>query len=307
MPLAASSYLRSALTSIENLLIPISLKKSGSTSEEALSMFGLLRGMVIPVLFFPAVFISAFSRLLMPEFADARAVGDDEKIKKIGAKVVQSALLFSILVTGIFMIFSEDLGKLIFKSHEAGEMLFLLAPLVPLMYLDGIVDGMLKGLNEQVAVMKYNLIEAAMRVGLVYFIIPLLGFNGFMLTIYVGNIVNSMMSLNRFIKVADIKFSFSLWIIRPLISVFAAGFPVYVLFKHFVNTEFPTVLCIVLTIAIYIIYIFMTGCVVKEDLFWLLDKTGIAKFLNLNIDINKNQISKKPNDIKSFLKKSGNS
>jgi stage V sporulation protein B len=262
-------------------------------------MFGLLKGLVIPVLFFPAVFISAFSRLLMPEFADARAVGDDEKIKKIGAKVVQSALIFSILVTGIFMIFSKDLGNLIFKSPQAGEMLFLLAPLVPLMYLDGIVDGMLKGLNEQVAVMKYNIIEAAMRVGLVYFIIPLLGFDGFMLTIYVGNIVNSMMSLNKFIKVADIKFSFSLWIIRPLLSVFAAGFPIYVLFKHFINIEFPTVLCIILTIIFYVVFIFLTGCVVKEDIIWILDKSGITKFIKTSININ----NKPKADIKSFLKK----
>lgn len=279
MPLAISSYMRSALTSLENLLIPISLKKAGNSSSEALSMFGLLKGMVFPVLFFPAVFISAFSRLIMPEFADARAVGNTEKINIIGAKVVQLSLVFSILVTGIFIIFSNELGLLIFKSQKASEMLFVLAPLVPLMYLDGIVDGMLKGLNEQVVVMKYNIIEAALRVGLVFFIIPIMGFNGFMLTVYVGNMLNSMMSLNKFIKITDIKFPFSLWIIRPLISVFAAGLPVFVIFKYFIKIEFPTVFCIIMTILLYVLFIFLTGCLKRDDAVWILDKVGLAMFI----------------------------
>ena len=59
-------------------------------------------------------------------------------------------MLFSICVAGILVSYSHEIGVGLYKSEEAARQLRLIAPLVPVMYLDSAVDGMLKGLGEEV-------------------------------------------------------------------------------------------------------------------------------------------------------------
>lgn len=205
VPVATSSYLRSGLTTLENLLIPIGLQKAGYSVEGALSLFGSLKGLIIPVIFFPAAFLQAFTRVLVPEITESYAKADMDGIRRTGATVLRGTLLFSVLVGVVFGVFHEGLGQLLFHSSEQGKMLLLLAPLAPMMYLDGVVDGILKGMDEQVAVMRYNLYEAAIRVILVYFILPHTGFVGFIITIYAGNTINAALSLQRLIRKAGVR------------------------------------------------------------------------------------------------------
>ena len=47
------------------------------------------------------------------------------------------------------------------------EYIKLLAPLIPLMYLDGSVDSMLKGLGQQVYSMRVNILDSLLSVVLI--------------------------------------------------------------------------------------------------------------------------------------------
>ena len=76
LPVAFSSYLRQGLVTIEHLLIPWGLKKKGDSQQAALSTYGILQGMALPVVMFPYAFLSPFCNLLVPEIAEKRAAGD---------------------------------------------------------------------------------------------------------------------------------------------------------------------------------------------------------------------------------------
>ena len=60
LPIASSAYVRSALISIEHMLIPVGLEKYGSNRSNALSLYGIIQSMVLPIVLFPAAFISSF-------------------------------------------------------------------------------------------------------------------------------------------------------------------------------------------------------------------------------------------------------
>ena len=203
-PVAASSYLRTGLTTLENILIPVGLVAAGFSENEALSLFGSMKGLVMPLMFFPASFLWAFTRVLVPEVTDAFTKGDMPRINRMGSRVVKTTFICAVSVMVFFIAFSRPIGKYIFHSVDAGNYLFLLAPLLPVMYLDGVVDAMLKGMNEQVAVMRYNIIEAAVRVFLVWIVLPVTGFEGLVLTIYAGNAINVVLSLRRLCNLTDI-------------------------------------------------------------------------------------------------------
>ena len=62
------------------------------------------------------------------------------------------------------------------------------------MYLDNIIDNMLKGLNQQIQVMLCNIIDLLISIFLLYFLLPNIGVYGFIITIYVSEIFNFTVS-----------------------------------------------------------------------------------------------------------------
>ena len=255
VPVATSSYLRSGLTTLENLLIPIGLQKAGYSSAGSLSLFGSMKGLILPTIFFPAAFLQAFTRVLVPEITEAYTKGDTQKIQRTGSRVLRVTLLFAILVGAALGVFHEGLGQLIFHSAQQGKMLMMLAPLAPMMYLDGVVDGILKGMDEQVAVMRFNLYEAAIRCVLVYFILPHTGFIGFMITIYAGNSINAALSLHRLLKKSGIRIGFMRSVLLPAAAALTSCLLFYLIFRQ-MSLLSGTVLGIALACISYALLLF---------------------------------------------------
>ncbi|MBO5262602.1 MAG: polysaccharide biosynthesis C-terminal domain-containing protein [Clostridia bacterium] len=222
LPVAISTYVRSALLTIEHLAIPWGLKKSGASSVEALSSYGVLHGMVFPVLLFPSAVLGSFASLLIPELTSAQEQGDTKRVNRIVSRVFFFALLFSIGVSGIFVCFSNELGEYIYKSKEAAEFIRLLSPLIPLMYLDTAVDSMLKGLGEQLYTMRVNIADAFISVLLVLTLLPSMGIHGYVVVIFLMELFNTSLSIMKLLSITKIKTPVFTWTFKPLISVILA-------------------------------------------------------------------------------------
>ncbi len=65
------------------------------------------------------------------------------------------------------------------------------------LYLDALVDGMLKGLSEQVANVRYNTITSALDVALLFVLLPRYGLGGYVFTFIAAHLVNFALSLRR--------------------------------------------------------------------------------------------------------------
>lgn len=272
LPVTASSCLRSGLSMVENILIPSGLKKNGASYEASLAGYGMLNGMVMPVITFPSAFLSSFSMLLIPELSEANAVHHKRNIQYITKRVFQITLLFSILVTGVFLCFAEDFGQLIYGDALPGFYIRLMAPVIPLMYLDSVVDGMLKGLNEQVSYMSYNLIDSTLRVILIFTLLPVCGLKGLIIVIFVSEILNSTLSIARLMKVTELRFQVLDWLIKPILAVAAPGLAILYLTKGplVFSSSMSKVICeTVLTVALYGALLFLTRCVGREEINWI--------------------------------------
>lgn len=209
---------RNILSTIENLLIPTGLRKNGADSQNALAQYGVIQGMVMPVLYFPAALLTALSSLLVPEMAEANATGQNRTISRATGRAMQMTLLFSFLIMSIFLAFSRDIGLTFYKNEQTGIILRILAPLVPLMYLDSIVDSILKGLDQQMSSLKYNLSDSSLRVVLIYALIPIWGLKGYIVVVFISTIFNATLSIHRLIKVARVPIQLVNWVVKPLVS-----------------------------------------------------------------------------------------
>lgn len=199
VPVALTSYLRSGLSTVKQLIIPSSLEKSGIECSTALSKYGIISGMSMQIIMFPILFISSFSTLLIPEFSRYYAKKDYKRIKDVSKFVLILTSLFSVLSTILIYAFSNKLSIIIFNNSECGYYLKLLSPVIIFIYIDNVVDSILKGINIQVKVMVINIIDLLFTVAIIYFLVPLLGVKGYILSIYVSEIFNFSLSLGLLI------------------------------------------------------------------------------------------------------------
>lgn len=270
-PVTASSCLRAGLSTAENMLIPAGLKKNGSSYGRSLSDYGMITGMVMPVLQFPSAFLMSFSSLMIPEMSEANAATHKKNIHYMTQRILRFALLFSIPTAVIFFFFSDSLGKLLYNSADVGVYICILAPVVPLNYLDNVVDGMLKGLGQQVQYLTYNMIDSTLRVVLIFILLPVMGIRGLIVVMFVSSILNTSLSLARLIKVTQVTFRPVEWILKPLL---ASALPCAAL--GFLDdlgiipvTGVWTVILIVLAVLLYLLIMTLTGSIKKEEIRWV--------------------------------------
>ncbi len=269
LPVALSSYLKSTLRTIENLLVPRGLRKYGASGSGALAQYGMTEAMVMPILTFPTAFLASFSSLLVPEIAEARAVGDDARIGRLVSKVVRYTLLFAAAMTGVFVFFAEELGWAVYRQEGVGSMLGLLAPLVPLMYLDNVADSMLKGLDEQVSVLRYSILDSAVSICLLWFLLPLYGVNGYIFVMFASTFLNSTLSFARLASVTRIQIQLIQWIVKPVFCIVGSCLSTKILL-NLVNLSAGWAIMAQISVSLLLYFLFLcaTGTFTREDFRW---------------------------------------
>lgn len=267
-PIACSAYIQMGLKTIEDLLIPDALRKFGSSSSSSLAIFGVIKGMALPMLYFPAVFLSSFSTLIIPEISEAFALNQRKRVNYIISEVFKFTLLIAIFSTGLFMIFSNEFGTNLYNDEKVSIMLKVLAPLIPFMYLDRIVDGSLNALDEQMATLKFNLIDMSMRLFLIIYLIPKKGIEGFIFVLFAGTLLNSSLSIGKLLKVTKLEFKIFDWILKPSLAIFLGGNLVKLISN---NISLNLFFIVTLTIISYLIFLILFRCVTKKDFMWFVD------------------------------------
>lgn len=219
LPVAVGAYMRQGLLTAEHIAIPWGLRRSGRGESDALADYGVLHGMVFPILMFPSAVLGAVSTLLVPELAECKALGNSRRTKDIASGVLRLTLIFAIGVSGVFTCFAGEISEMVYQSSEAGRQLFLTAGLVPAMYLDSAVDGMLKGLGDQVYSMKVNIADSLISLALVVLLVPKMGIDGYIVVLYAAELFNLTLSLARLIMQSGVRVRIFKWIIAPFAAV----------------------------------------------------------------------------------------
>ncbi len=276
LPIALSSYLRSGLVTVEHVLIPVGLRRHGADYATALASYGTIHGMVFPLLLFPSAVCSTFSGLIVPELSELAAsygsVYKNRHICYIVRRALTLALFFGIGTAGVFLCFAEPLGLAVYGSAEAADYIRVFAPLVPVMYLDTTVDGMLKGLGQQLHSMFYNIIDASMSVLLVWTLMPRLGIYGYVVCIFITELVNLSFSLSRLLTVTGARLPLLKAVLMPLACITGATALASLLLRTTVG--FPSALPIlifgiVLCALLYLLLLRGTCAIDEEDARWL--------------------------------------
>lgn len=259
LPVAISSYIRSCLGTYKQFMIPTGIQKSGVSFDVAISQYGMVCGMVMPILFFPSAILGAFSTLLIPEIAEQHIQHNYNRIDSIISRIFKVTLLFSICVSGILFVYSHEISMAIYKNTQVAGFIRVFAPLILIMYLDDIVDAILKGLNQQVYVVGVNIFDTILSIVLFSTLLPRYGIGGYVIVFFISELSNAFLSIKRLMQVTKFKFKMIDWVIIPIMAMVIA-----LTITRFLNV--PSMLVgIVVSIGIYFIILYGVGGISKKD------------------------------------------
>lgn len=197
VPVALNDYLRSGLGTLEQFLIPWGLARSGGSHTQAMADYGTIHGMVFPLMMFPCTVLYAVADVLVPELARCRATQNRRRTARLVSRCLGLGFLYAAVVSGFFYVLSMPLGQLLYQSYDAGRYLRLFAPTVLMLYLDCIVDGMHKGLGQQVYCVRVNTATSVLDVALLFLLLPRYGIAGYYVSFLLSHAVNFYLSIRR--------------------------------------------------------------------------------------------------------------
>lgn len=267
VPISSGRCLNSLLRTVESILVPKGLSRYPLSGENALSQFGMIKGMALPVLFFPSTLLGALSTLLIPEISEAAARGHRAIVRGAAQRIIGITSLISFIFAAIFMVGGDKIGVLVYKSQDVGFLLKALAPIVPFMYLDSICDGILKGLDQQKFTFHTSISDSLLRLVLVVFTLPRFGIYGFIAVMYVSNLLTCLLNVGRLYRVSGARPDPVKGIFFPLFGAVSITLLTDALLKLITmpNLVYIILLCTI-SIPLYTLFLFLIGSVSREDI-----------------------------------------
>ncbi len=199
-PLSLNRLALNFLQSVEAVRIPLSLRLYGCTDTEALTIYGILSGIALPVLFFPGAFIGPFGQMLLPTVSQASSRRDYTKIRAIIINTGFILVFLGVFCSLTLFLFADFIGNVIFKEPLAAGYIRSLCLICPLLYLNQILSGILQGLGDAFGVFFINILSVFARFCFVFFLIPQIGIRGYFYGLLFAQLTAALLFLYKCLK-----------------------------------------------------------------------------------------------------------
>ncbi len=264
LPLSATSYLNAILRTVENTMIPSRLLFYGLSAETAMSLYGMIKGMVLPILFFPSSFLTSLSSILIPSVAGDNASANEKRVSNTLSKVLHFTAISGVLVVAVFVAFPNEIAIAVYNDSQVGLMIKIISYVCPFMYLNMVISSMLNALGEQMSSFKVNIIESVLKISIIYFFIPVYGFNAYLFALFLTTILNTILYLTRLLQVSCIVFDISNWIFKPIAAGAAAGFLSKFLYSIFIFNSSSNIFSLISSIIILML-LYLMGLILTKS------------------------------------------
>ncbi|MCI8946116.1 MAG: polysaccharide biosynthesis protein [Lachnospiraceae bacterium] len=194
-PLTASRIAVNMLQSIEAVSIPTRLVIHGFSQAQALSVYGVLTGMALPLIMFPTALINSACVLLLPVISEADETNNQGAIRNVVRKAATYCSLFGIFCTVCFLLGGRFAGRMLFKSEMAGSFILTLSFICPLLYLSGAFSSVLHGLGKTGITFFFNITALAARLFFVFWLIPAIGIQGYLYGLLLSQFLMMLMEM----------------------------------------------------------------------------------------------------------------
>lgn len=195
VPLSTNRVIINFMQSVEAIFIPNRLLAYGYDHATALSVYGILTGMSLPLILFPGAITNSICVLLLPVVSEAEAMGNQRAIKKAVRKSIRYGFILGAAFTALFWFFGKLMGNLLYQNSLSGSFIMILGFLCPMMYIASTLNSILNGLGKTGITFFYSMVSLGVRLLFVFLAIPLWGIHGYLWGLLASQLVQTMLCL----------------------------------------------------------------------------------------------------------------
>ena len=180
IPLTTTRIVVGLLQSAENIYIPQNLLLAGYDTKEALSLFGVLTGMALPMIMFPTAITNSLSSMLLPAVSEQNAENTPRKLSGMIKKSVSFCMILGFISFMGFFLLGKFLGNFLFHSSLAGTFIMSLSFICPFLYTNTSLGAIINGLGKTGFTFFIHIVSTLIRLFFVFFMIPRFGILGYL-------------------------------------------------------------------------------------------------------------------------------
>ncbi len=195
LPPTATRLVSTALRSLNAMIIPFRLKATGLAMAEATSRFGMLTGMVMPVVMLPSVFTGSLAMLATPALASREA--SPKALRAISLQLLAAAFIVGIACGVALYTLAPWIAISMYRLPELVPLIRYLCPSVLLISLQQVLSGMMAGLGRQKQILYGTLTGAVVSLVSSWFLtgMPSMRLYGASLAMMLGQVVGLIWSV----------------------------------------------------------------------------------------------------------------
>lgn len=190
-PVGLTALLGNMMNAANAAVIPQGLTAFGMGREQAMSAFGVICGMTMPMLGLPTVFLSALNLVLMPRIARARALGREGQVRRGIGRSVEVVSLVILPCMALLVVLGRDVGMLLFGQSQAGEYILPLAAGMVLGCYQSILSGILNATDNPSRAAAAALISDVVQLAVTAYAVGRYGLEGYV----AGVLLSSMLGM----------------------------------------------------------------------------------------------------------------
>ena len=274
VPVSANRLVVSILSAVEYIMIPAMLVSGGHDYKSSMEVFGRLMGMAFPLIMFPSLVTNSLATALVPAISESVSLKNYKTVNYKISKSIQATLILGMIVTAILISYPDKIGDLVFRHEKVGSFLYMLSFSCIFIYLQQTLTGVLNGLGKQGILLRDTVIGSALRITVVYFLVPAYGIQSYILGMAVSHIITSWLNLHVINKITGLLFDLREWLLKPgLIAIIMVliGKYIYNFYEIFVcEPTLRTLMTLLTYIAISGFLMMMAGVLKPKEIFKIL-------------------------------------
>lgn len=193
----------SLINTLIAIILPMRLVLSGLTSAEALSSFGELSGMSIPLIYIPSTLIGSIALVLVPELSTNYYKNNGVTLKNNVENAVKCSVYISALIIPVFISLGKEIGVLVYDNLNSGLYVQNASIIMLPMSITLITTSVLNSLNLERKTLLYYLIGAFLLILSIWFLPKYVGVYSLVIGLFLSYLTTSCLNLlliNKMLK-----------------------------------------------------------------------------------------------------------
>ena len=172
LPLTGGKFIGSIAYMLEPIIITNVLLNIGMSNDLITLEYGILSGYAMPLLLMPGFFANAFGRVLLQPMTTAIANDNKKEAKKLFTSLSFISLLVGAIFSIIMFIFPSQLMTLLYGNSDGAIYVRLFSIPFILYYLESPFISAMTALGKTKQIMFYDVLASALRILLLFILLP---------------------------------------------------------------------------------------------------------------------------------------